>query len=122
MAADSSAKRASICATSPSITAARLPPRSGDDFDADELLGRVLARRLDGEDRLHGGDGDRELVEVRLAGRQLLEHEPGPHDRADPALAPVAPGELDDLKRVAGGERPAEDAEQHEPVPRGQAD
>src|SRR4051812_16773624 len=104
MAADSSANRASICSTSPAITAARVPPRSGDDLDAEQLLGRVLARGLDGEDRVHGGDGDRELVEVGLARRELLEHQARPHDDADPALAPVATGELDDLERDAGDE------------------
>src|SRR3954467_5240149 len=102
MAADSSANRASICATSPSITAREGPAAgSGADLDAHELLGRVLARRLDGEDRLHGGDGDRELVEVRLAGRELLQHEPGPHDGADPALAAGAPPELEGLQHSA---------------------
>src|SRR3954471_7745311 len=105
MAADSSAKRASIWPTSPSITAARVPLRSGDDFDADELVGRVLARRLHGEHRVHGRDGDGELVEVGLARRELLQHEPRPHDRADPALAAVAAGELDDLERDAGDQR-----------------
>src|SRR3954451_10062970 len=123
MAADSSANRVSICPTSPSITASEgTAVSSGDDLDADELLGRVVARRLDGEDRLHGGDGDRELVEVRLTRRELLQHEAGPHDRADPALAPVAPDELDDLERDAGDQGHAEDARQDEPVPRGQPD
>src|SRR3954447_12191396 len=123
MACDSSVKRASICPTSPSITAARVsPPDLGDDLDADELLGGVLARRLDREHRVHGGDRDGELLVVRLTRGELLQHQAGPHDRADPALAPVAPRELDDLERDAGDERHAEDAREHEPVPRRQAD
>src|SRR6478736_7590089 len=100
MACDSSAKRASIWATSPSITRSRVPApgqRSGDHLDADELLRGVLAGRLDREHRVDGGDGDGELVQVRLARGELLQHQPGPHDRAHPALAAVAPRELDDL-------------------------
>src|SRR4051794_3066988 len=69
-----------------------LSPELRHDFDADEVLGGVLARGLDGEDGVHRGDRDGELVEVGLAGGELLELEAGPHDRADPALAAVVPG------------------------------
>src|SRR4051794_41691849 len=117
MAADSSAKRDSIWPTSPSITAARVPLRSGDDFDAQELLGCVLARRLDGEDRVHGGDGDRELVEVGLAGRQLLQHEARPHDHADPTLAAASPGPTNVSQPNARASRGAGGAAPPQPQP-----
>src|SRR3954451_23472264 len=110
IACDSSAKRASIWSTSPSITACEgtaAACRLGDDLDADELLGRVLARRLDREHRLHGGDRDGELVEVRLARGELLQHQARPHHRAHPALAAVAAGGLDYLEREPGDERGA---------------
>ena len=45
----------------------------GDDFDPDQVLGRGLARRLDGEHRLERGDRHRELIEVGLARGQPLE-------------------------------------------------
>ena len=43
-----------------------------------------------------GADRDRELVEVGLAGGEVLEHQAGPHQCADPALAAVLAGP-DDL-------------------------
>ena len=50
---------------------------------------------------------DRELVERRLAGGQLLELQAGPHQAAHPALAPVAPGPADHLVGEPGDERDA---------------
>src|SRR3954447_18380189 len=127
IARDSSAKRLSIWLTRDSITAPRVPPAagraaSGDDFDADHLVGGVRAGLLDGEHGLHRRDRDRELRELGLARGELLQHQPGPHHGPDPRLAAVAPGELDDLERDARDERDAEDAREHEPVPRRQAD
>ena len=85
------------------------------------LVGDV-ARVLDREHRLHRRDRDGELVEVGLAGRELLQLQAGPHHGPHPAPAAVAPGELDDLEGDAGDQRHADDAREHEPVPGGQAD
>ena len=64
---------------------------------------RELSPRL--RDQLMVSMRDRALVEVRLAGGQLLQLHPRPHDGLDPALAAVAPGPLDDLERQAGDQR-----------------
>src|SRR4051812_46565264 len=105
-----SAKRASICSTSCSITASRVVQALRDDLHADAVVLAGVARALDGEDRLQRGDRDGELREVGLAGREELELEPGQHDSAHPALGAVAPEPLDDLERQAGDERDADDA------------
>ena len=77
---------------------------------------------LDLEDRVHRGDRDGELVEVGLAGRELLQLHARPHQILDPALAAIAAGELDDLEREAGDQRHADDPRRDEQVPLGQAE
>ena len=51
-------------------------------------FGRLLGV-LDREHGLERGDRDRELLAVGLARGQVLEHQAGPHQRPDPALAAV---------------------------------
>src|SRR6478672_10625178 len=79
-----------------------------DDLDADQIFGRLFARRLVSEDGLEGGDRDRELLEIGLAGGELLQLHAGPHEDLHPAPAAVLAGELDDLERDPGDERHAE--------------
>src|SRR5688572_19712112 len=96
-----SAWRASICSTKDSITPPSLgcaPSPLGGDFDSDEILVGRGPRVLEREHGLHRCDGDGQLLVVGLAGRELLEHHPGRHQRLDPGLAAVLAGPLDDLE------------------------
>ena len=61
--------------------------RSGDDFHAEAVLVGRGGGVLDCQHGLKRGDRDCELVERGLAGRQLLELKPGPHQAAHPPLA-----------------------------------
>src|SRR5215217_3697172 len=63
--------------------------------DLDRLLALRFVRVLDGQDGLQSADRYLELVLVGLAGGEVLEHQPRPHHRSDPALVAVLAGPLD---------------------------
>src|SRR5947209_3981011 len=105
---DSSSKRDSIWFTSWSSMTSEASARSGDDFHANPVLVGRFGRVLHFQDRVQRRDRHRELAQVGLARRELLELHARPHRDLRPPLVALAAEELDDLEGEAGDERDAD--------------